>query len=174
MAANISSGAYANEYEFMTNLWKVFNSAHDGHFRFLPDILDKALQFRRNVDLVSVSSDGFEIPKIFTRSMFIPFGYEDIEGLTLNLGDIIAMQSGVNFTPSALTLVNGEDVVKVIEDLGQLGVLQDHDASWNTLFYSKAFDTVPGEPFLGYFFNSGMISHHKSRQQYIYQVTSTY
>lgn len=70
VAANISSGAYPNEYEFMANLWKVFNSAHDGHFRFLPDILVKALLFRRNVDLVSVSTDGFEIPKIYTHSMF--------------------------------------------------------------------------------------------------------
>lgn len=69
------------------------------------------------------------------------------------------MQFGANFTPSALTLVDGEDVVQVIEDLGQLGVLQDHDASWNTLFYSKAFDTVSGEPFLGYFFNSGTCAH---------------
>lgn len=69
VAANISSGAFPNEYEFMANLWKVFNSAHDGHFRFLPDILVKALLFRRNVDLVSVSMDGFEIPQIFTHSM---------------------------------------------------------------------------------------------------------
>ncbi len=37
--ANISSGVYENEYEFQAQLWKVVNSAHDGHFRFLPDLL---------------------------------------------------------------------------------------------------------------------------------------
>lgn len=78
--------------------------------------------------------------------------------LTYGSGDIVASQAGANFTPSALTLVNGEDVVQVIEDLGQLGVLQDHDASWNTLFFSKAFDTNPAAPFQGYFFNSGLLT----------------
>lgn len=37
--ANITSGAYATEYQFQASLWKVVNSAHDGHFRFLPDLL---------------------------------------------------------------------------------------------------------------------------------------
>jgi hypothetical protein len=37
--ANITSGAYKTEYEFQAQLWKVINSAHDGHFRFLPDLL---------------------------------------------------------------------------------------------------------------------------------------
>lgn len=37
--ANISSGAYKTEYEFQSQLWKVVNSAHDGHFRLLPDLL---------------------------------------------------------------------------------------------------------------------------------------
>lgn len=73
------------------------------------------------------------------------------------------MQSGADFTPSPVTLVDGEDVVQVIEDLGQLGVLQDHDASWNTIFFSKAFDTDPVAPFRGYFFNSGSYSYIWSR-----------
>lgn len=79
--------------------------------------------------------------------------------LTDDLGDIVASQAGASFTPSAVTLVDGEDVVQVVEDLGQLGVLQDHDASWNTIFFSKAFDTNPAAPFLGYFFNSGMLQN---------------
>ena len=37
--ANISSGVYETEYQFQASLWKVVNSAHDGHFRFLPDLL---------------------------------------------------------------------------------------------------------------------------------------
>lgn len=37
--ANISSKIYQNEYDFQAHLWKVVNSAHDGHFRFLPDLL---------------------------------------------------------------------------------------------------------------------------------------
>lgn len=37
--ANITSRVYQTEYEFQAQLWKVVNSAHDGHFRFLPDLL---------------------------------------------------------------------------------------------------------------------------------------
>jgi hypothetical protein len=65
--ANIKNGIYANEYSFMVDLWKLVNSAKDGHFRFLPDILSKALKFNRNVAIVSISMDG-EAPKIYTHS----------------------------------------------------------------------------------------------------------
>jgi hypothetical protein len=65
--ANIKSGIYPNEYQFMASLWKLVNSAKDGHFRFLPDILSKALKFNRNVAIVSISMDG-GAPKIYTYS----------------------------------------------------------------------------------------------------------
>lgn len=35
----ITEGAFETEYEFQASLWKVFISAHDEHFRFLPDLL---------------------------------------------------------------------------------------------------------------------------------------
>ena len=53
----------------MADLWKLVNSAKDGHFRFLPDILSKALKFTRNIAIVSVSMDGGS-PKIYTHSEF--------------------------------------------------------------------------------------------------------
>jgi len=67
--ANIKKGVYSNEYQFMTNLWKLVNSAKDGHFRFLPDLLSKALKFNRNVAIVSISMDG-GAPKIYTYSEY--------------------------------------------------------------------------------------------------------
>jgi hypothetical protein len=68
--ANIKNGVYLNEYQFMANLWKLINSAKDGHFRFLPDILSKALKFNRNVAIVSISMDGGS-PKIYTYSEWL-------------------------------------------------------------------------------------------------------
>lgn len=53
----------------MADLWQLVNSAKDGHFRFLPDILSKALRFNRNVAIVSVSMDG-AAPKIYTHSEY--------------------------------------------------------------------------------------------------------
>jgi hypothetical protein len=67
--ANIKSSVYSNEYQFMADLLKLFNSAKDGHFRFLPDILSKALKFNRNVAIVSISVDG-GAPKIYTYSEY--------------------------------------------------------------------------------------------------------
>ena len=52
-----------------------------------------------------------------------------------------------------------------MENLGQLGALQDRDASYNTLFYSPAFNALsPG--WLGYFGGSG-------RYGYIYPGATT-
>lgn len=66
----IKSGEFRNEYEFQVNLFSTFNLAHDGHFRFAPDLMSR-IQFRRRVQLVSVSRDGIEIPRIYVRGMII-------------------------------------------------------------------------------------------------------
>lgn len=67
----IKNGEFKNEYEFQVKLFSTFNLAHDGHFRFAPDLMSR-IQFRRRVQLVSVSRDGIEIPKIYVRGMFKP------------------------------------------------------------------------------------------------------
>lgn len=64
---SIKVGNYSNEYEFQVDLYNTFNAAHDGHFRFAPDLLSKAVAFRRPIQLVSVSRDGTELPKIYIR-----------------------------------------------------------------------------------------------------------
>lgn len=68
--SDIKDRKYANEHAFQMDLFKVFQSVHDGHFRFLPDLISKALQFRRPVGLVSVSRDGIEIPRIYVDSKY--------------------------------------------------------------------------------------------------------
>ena len=68
-------------------------------------------------------------------------------------------------TPSAITSIDGQDVYTFLENLGQLGALQDRDASYNVLFYSPAFNALsPG--WLGYFGGSG-------RYGYIYPGATT-
>jgi len=69
---SIEIGKYSNEYEFQVDLYNTFNDAHNGHFRFAPDLLSKAVGFRRPVQLVSVSRDGFEVPKIYIRGENFP------------------------------------------------------------------------------------------------------
>ena len=66
--ANISSATYTSEHDFQAHLLAVFNSVHDGHFRFAPDLLAKAITFQRPVGLVSISFDGFSEPKVYAYS----------------------------------------------------------------------------------------------------------
>ncbi|THC97570.1 hypothetical protein EYZ11_002925 [Aspergillus tanneri] len=63
--SQIKGDAYDSEYDFLADLLRVFNSVHDGHFRFIPDLLSKALTFNRNLSLVSVSLDGKQEPQIY-------------------------------------------------------------------------------------------------------------
>ena len=48
----------------------LFQGVHDGHFRFVPDLLSKAVQFRRPVSIVSVSMDGVEVPSVYVKGEF--------------------------------------------------------------------------------------------------------
>ncbi|KNG85575.1 hypothetical protein ANOM_006645, partial [Aspergillus nomiae NRRL 13137] len=143
---NIKSDAYAGEYDFQADLFKAFNLAHDGHFRFFPDLLTKVLTFHRNVGLVSVSLDGKETPQIYVHT--------DIVG---------KVENGLD--PSPVKLINGQDAVKFLEDWSQLGSLNDPDALYNSLFFSKPFAaSTPG--FDGYFSGS-------ARYGYIYPGNTT-
>ena len=67
MLDKIQNGNYDNEHEFYTHLYKSFQAVHDGHFRFSPDLLSKALLFRRPAETLSVSRDGVERPKVHTK-----------------------------------------------------------------------------------------------------------
>jgi hypothetical protein len=63
----IKKGGYNNEHEFQAELFQTFNAAHDGHFRFVPDLLNR-VTFQRRVQLVSVSRDGIELPRVYVKS----------------------------------------------------------------------------------------------------------
>ena len=65
--SKLVDGSYTNEYKFQADLFRTFNAAHDGHFRFFPDLLTRALRFSRNVGLVSVSLTGTDLPEIFVH-----------------------------------------------------------------------------------------------------------
>ncbi|KAB8231134.1 hypothetical protein ETB97_008484 [Aspergillus alliaceus] len=135
----VKSDAYKGEYDFQADLFKAFNLAHDGHFRFFPDLLTKALTFHRNVGLVSVSLDGKKTPEIFVHSDIV----EKVEN---------------GFDPSPVKTINGGDAVKYLEDWSQLGSLNDPDALYNSLFFSKPFAASTPD-FEGYFSGSARFGY---------------
>lgn len=67
-----------------------------------------------------MSLDGTSSPKVYS--------YQDI-----------LLSQSTSFVPSALSTINGETASKYIEDLSQLGALNDPDALYNSMFFSPGF-----------------------------------
>jgi len=61
----VLTGEYESEYDFQNELFTLIVSARDGHFFWLSDILQAFTFARPNSELVAISSDGVETPKIY-------------------------------------------------------------------------------------------------------------
>ncbi|KAF2132372.1 hypothetical protein P153DRAFT_421326 [Dothidotthia symphoricarpi CBS 119687] len=107
----VTSGAYENEFE----------STHDGHFVYVPDVVGTVFNYARPVPLVSASSDGVELPKAYVYS------------------DVLAESFGnASFSASAIAKIDGVDAQEFLENWAQYGSLQDRDALYNNVFYELA------------------------------------
>lgn len=120
IVSKLQSGGFANEYDFEFSLYELFQTTHDGHFRYLPSLVAGVFGFGRPLAMVSVSSDGEALPK--------PYVYADI---LLSVND-------TSFVPSAVSQIDGEDSVTYLENWAQYGSLQDPDALFNNVMYELA------------------------------------
>jgi hypothetical protein len=73
-AAMAGAGQFQSEYDFQLAVFQLFTSAHDGHFAYRPDVF-KAFGFRNTLasDIVSVSRDGKEVPKLYNLGIYLLF-----------------------------------------------------------------------------------------------------
>jgi hypothetical protein len=60
----VTADSYSNQYAFEVDVQKLVLSAHDAHFSLYAGILD-AFTFASPNDIVSVSRDGKEQPKVY-------------------------------------------------------------------------------------------------------------
>ncbi|RYP14819.1 hypothetical protein DL765_006120 [Monosporascus sp. GIB2] len=119
ISATAVNGGYASEYEFQLAIFQTVVSAHDGHFSYRPDVF-KAFSFRNGLaaDLISVSRDGKELPKLYHRAAFAP--------------DATA-------PPVAVTQINGRDAVEFLSEMSlKFSSFQDVDSQWNSQFPTYA------------------------------------
>jgi hypothetical protein len=126
LQSGVDNGAFANQYEFEAALQALLLAAHDSHLTLYSGIL-AAFSFGSPTDLVSVSIDGVQNPKVYIAT-----------DIAYNNGD---------FTPSAITTINGVDVVTYLENFAaqnNLGGLESH-TDWNSLFFSAA-EGIQDEP----------------------------
>jgi hypothetical protein len=118
--ANVAHGAYDSEYDFGWDLYQSTQQLHEGHFRYLPDVVG-LFHFGRTTALVSVSEDGVDLPLVYAYS------------------DILESHAGnSSFKPSHVVQIDGIDTTDFLLDLSQYGSHQDKDSLWNNLFYSLA------------------------------------
>ncbi|KAH9996366.1 peptidase S41 family protein [Xylariaceae sp. FL0662B] len=113
ISATAVAGGFASEYDFQLAIFELITSAHDGHFAYRPDVF-KAFTFQSKLasDIVSVSKDGKEVPKLYHAS---------------------ALAS--NATPVAISKINGQDAVKYITKQGlKFSAFQDPNSQWNNQF----------------------------------------
>jgi len=121
LSADVDAGKFTSEYGFGWALYSLFQSAHDGHFSYIPDSVGYIFNWGRPVPLVSVSEDGHKLPSVFAYS------------------DVLGMQfKNITYMPSPVVEIDGKKVSEFLEDLSQKGFLQDRDALYNNLFYSLA------------------------------------
>lgn len=135
----IAANDYDSQYEFDTDLSKLFSTANDGHFSIVPCTLTGFNFFRAGSGLASFSKDGLEKPDIYIA--------EDIPVL-------LAGSSAV----SPITSINGQDVIKYLEAIAAGGMSQDPDARWNALFTSAwSLAAIPdsAKAYLGQFAYDG-------------------
>ncbi|KAM0256615.1 hypothetical protein ACHAQJ_004902 [Trichoderma viride] len=107
-----ASSLYKSQYDFDMDINNLLSSANDGHLGITP--CSFVMAFINPAHLVSLSTDGITIPKLYTLS----------DGYLLADG---------NTEVSAVTLINGVGAEAYIEQLSSLQVSQDADARYNAM-----------------------------------------
>ncbi|KAI1107423.1 hypothetical protein F4804DRAFT_352294 [Jackrogersella minutella] len=127
ISSTVAAGGFANEYDFQLDIVKALSAAHDGHLHYVPDIF-KAFWFENDLvtDLVSVSTNGTSLPKLYRLSDFEP-------------------NNGTQ--PVAISQINRQNATDFLLDLAsQFSYSQDIDAQWNSQFITYTNLAGAGDP----------------------------
>jgi hypothetical protein len=134
MKKQLAANGFDSEYDFQLELNKLFTRAYDNHLAWQPDILAGVMQFQRpsGTELVSVSSDGSQLPEIYAYR------------------DLALAQNNTSFEPSPVRTINGVGVEEYLQTVATQADFHDADTRWNALFPSQAL-IASGVNFLGSF-----------------------
>ena len=124
--AQVQAGTFKTEYDFEVALQTVIYAMHDAHVSLSAGILS-IFTFGSPLRIVSASSNGIEVPKIY-----IP---DDL---------IEAAQNNVTWTPSAVTSINGQAATEYLTQFAATnaaGGIEPH-ADWNQLMSNPAGDVL--------------------------------
>lgn len=124
---------YQNSW--LTSLFVLqISAAADGHLGYNP-ALNSAFSFKRTLNLVSISEDGVQLPKIYDN-------------------DDLARSTSQGYTAAAVDTIDGIPVIDYLVELSALQTQQDPDSAFNVLFTNIPFNVSGG----GSGFTSGSVS----------------
>lgn len=134
MKKQLAVNGFNSEYDFQLELNKLFTRAYDNHLTWQPDILASVMQFQRpaGTELISVSSDGTQIPEIYA--------YRDMQ----------LAKNNTSFKPSPVRTINGVGAEEYLQTVAPQADFHDADTRWNALFPSQAL-IASGVGYLGSF-----------------------
>ena len=121
---DIDHGVFQNQYAFEAPLQNVIFATHDSHLELVAGVL-AAFTFASPYDIVSVSSDGKELPKVYVTN------------------DLIESQgSESGWQASAVSSINGQDTAEYLAQFAALNAQgqAEHHSEWNQLMSSPALD----------------------------------
>lgn len=126
LEGQVQAGTFKTEYDFEVALQTLIYALHDAHVSLSAGILS-IFTFGSPLRIVSVSSNGIELPKIY-----IP---DDL---------IEAAQNNVTWTPSAVASINGQDPTQYLTLFAATnarGTIEPN-ADWNQLMSNPAGDVL--------------------------------
>lgn len=126
LEAQVQAGTFKTEYDFEVALQTVIYAIHDAHVSLSAGLLS-IFTFGSPLRIVSVSSNGIELPKIY-----IP---DDL---------IEAAQNNVTWTPSAVSSINGRDATEYLTQFAATNAAGtiEPNADWNQLMSNPAGDVL--------------------------------
>lgn len=138
----VTNGVYKNEYDFEVAVQNLVYSTHDAHISLYAGVLG-VFSFGAPVSIVSVSSDGIALPKVFILGKHKHLHRRSPRLTTpddlLETGD---PSNKAQWTPSAILSINGvqvEDFLKNFAASNSPGTLEAN-ADWNQLMSNPAND----------------------------------
>nr|KAK5438950.1 hypothetical protein LTR18_008385 [Exophiala xenobiotica] len=144
---DVSCGKYTAEYAFQAALYRIFLSAHDGHFSFIPDLFGVAAFKIPGASLASISSDGNEPPNVYFRSDIVEHTVTT-DGFLRSLA-LIENENPLSayYAPSPIISINGIPTATYLSArLDELPIpFHDADAAYNFLFFEIAQTVQFGE-----------------------------
>lgn len=122
----VNANSYANQYDFEADFQLLTYALHDSHVYLTSGVLS-AFSFASPYEIVSVSIDGKQAPKVY-------------------ITDDVLDSPKQGYTPSAITSINGTEVNQFLSQYAALnswGYVEPH-AEWNALMSNPTFDIQGG------------------------------